>query len=512
MKKMITKTLVIIFSIGILITVVLNFSLQIYKDIENFHKISSEYFLQMENLTVDVGLEPDKALQALKGEDNFEALSADFDERESTLYAIDAKTDMILGSTNKKYIGKKVKEIKLNVSDASEEVTSGYQKLKSGSEYCVMKQADSLILVHSCTSYELFRGIGTHMLVICMYLLVVFFVLMIMSSVFFDRKIVRTINNINNDLKQIEQGNWDIVLSECTLEEFAELNNHIKSMVNSLLSFPSKMSKALERSKIPIGICEYEPEISRVTATSRVKDILLFTDEEYKSFIGNPREYEVNKKNLFIEEPGLEENVYRLNNEVERFIRVESFLYKSSRMMVLIDVTPEVQTKRKIIKERDTDLLTGLYNRRAFEEQLDLLYSVPELRKDSMIVMFDLDHLKYVNDKYGHADGDRYLLTFSELLHRCDFNYKIAARLGGDEFMLFVFGLNGIQDTDSVIKKLESFQDRYMVMMENGEEIMLEFSMGWAFSPKADASYQELIQLADAKMYAEKKQRKAARV
>lgn len=500
MKKIITRALVIIFSVGMIVMILSNLAFQMNHQREDYKKATEGRFSQIDSIAA-----------VIHEHTISDVLQMVYCEKGSVLLAVDKKTKEIVGSNYTDYVGKKAAEIGVDVDNVSTELIGKTTKIEGKKQYCVTKQTDSFILVHFCTTKELYKGVMHNTFFIGLFCLIVFLVLVITIYIFFEKKIIRNIVNINSELRQINQGNWNIKLSENATEEFTELSRYINSMLDTLLNFPGKVSKALEMSKIPIGICEYGSEFGQMTATSRVQDILMLSDEQYEEFLNSTKEFELNGESLFIEEPGLEEKVYRLNNETERFIRVEDVIYQKSRIVVLIDVTEEVQTKRKIIKERDTDLLTGLYNRRAFFDQMDLLYGAPEVRKDSIMIMIDLDHLKYVNDKYGHADGDRYLLTFSELVKGCDLQYKIASRLGGDEFMLFVFGLDGIKETEAVIEKLEKFRDRYMVMLENGEEIMLEFSMGWAYSPRADKSYQELIQLADAKMYTDKKQRKTGR-
>lgn len=82
------------------------------------------------------------------------------------------------------------------------------------------------------------------------------------------------------------------------------------------------------------------------------------------------------------------------------------------------DVTRDVEEKRRIEYERDFDILTDLYNRRAFDQQLRKLFS-PARRgrlQVAALLMLDLDNLKYVNDTYGHEYGDRYIQAFAKCL------------------------------------------------------------------------------------------------
>ena len=77
------------------------------------------------------------------------------------------------------------------------------------------------------------------------------------------------------------------------------------------------------------------------------------------------------------------------------------------------------------------DFLTGLLNRRGF------YYAVDSLRKEDMplaLFLFDLDNMKQANDAYGHAEGDRLIRRFGELLRSHTRETDIVARFGGDEF------------------------------------------------------------------------------
>jgi diguanylate cyclase (GGDEF)-like protein len=90
-----------------------------------------------------------------------------------------------------------------------------------------------------------------------------------------------------------------------------------------------------------------------------------------------------------------------------------------------------------------TDKLSGLMNRRGFEELLDA-----NLRQAAggglpvSLVICDLDHFKAVNDTHGHAAGDRVIVAFSQLLRDCLADHRAAARIGGEEFAILLAGTN----------------------------------------------------------------------
>jgi diguanylate cyclase (GGDEF)-like protein len=88
-----------------------------------------------------------------------------------------------------------------------------------------------------------------------------------------------------------------------------------------------------------------------------------------------------------------------------------------------------------------TDPLTGLMNRRAFSEHALALCAQRSLRgKPVTVMMFDLDHFKSINDRFGHATGDAVLKVFAQVARNSTRANDIVARLGGEEFAAIVPG------------------------------------------------------------------------
>jgi diguanylate cyclase (GGDEF)-like protein len=95
----------------------------------------------------------------------------------------------------------------------------------------------------------------------------------------------------------------------------------------------------------------------------------------------------------------------------------------------------------KLAEEARTDSLTGLLNRRGFEERsaLELAHSRREGHAIA-VVMFDVDHFKRINDGWGHEMGDRVLVRIGELLATHARDVDVAARIGGEEFVVLLPG------------------------------------------------------------------------
>lgn len=89
-----------------------------------------------------------------------------------------------------------------------------------------------------------------------------------------------------------------------------------------------------------------------------------------------------------------------------------------------------------------TDALTGLLNRRGFEEQAEVLLTGASRQQPLGVVIADLDHFKSINDRLGHAVGDDVLRRFALHLREELGTQGLAGRLGGEEFVLLLPGLN----------------------------------------------------------------------
>src|SRR5439155_3250348 len=103
------------------------------------------------------------------------------------------------------------------------------------------------------------------------------------------------------------------------------------------------------------------------------------------------------------------------------------------------------------------DVLTGLPNRRQFEEKLQEAVARSKRSDRPMALMFlDVDHFKQINDTHGHAAGDAVLKEFAARLQRCVRITDTVARLAGDEFVIILEGLHDIEDAELVARKIRA--------------------------------------------------------
>ena len=110
------------------------------------------------------------------------------------------------------------------------------------------------------------------------------------------------------------------------------------------------------------------------------------------------------------------------------------------------EVARRVALQVELERQAATDLLTGLPNRRALAERFPVEVARAQRTGEALsLVMFDLDHFKQVNDRYGHAGGDAVLRSVGQLCIRSFRGVDMAARVGGEEFAVLLPGASAQQ-------------------------------------------------------------------
>ena len=158
--------------------------------------------------------------------------------------------------------------------------------------------------------------------------------------------------------------------------------------------------------------------------------------------------------------------------------------------MLVYDVTEQALGKRgmeHLNEELKTasrvDGLTGLYNRRYWQERFDEMHKLCVRReKPSTALMLDIDHFKRINDTYGHQAGDKVIKMLAALIKRCVRETDLAGRYGGEEFA-FILNDSSVEDAKIVAERIRQLAQRLVVEHE-GESISFTVSLGLAqFSP-----------------------------
>jgi diguanylate cyclase (GGDEF)-like protein len=177
--------------------------------------------------------------------------------------------------------------------------------------------------------------------------------------------------------------------------------------------------------------------------------------------------------------------------------QAEAAILFAQHIAALLDVA---QALRREQRAAVTDPLTGLLNRRGFDERLrEELERAQRTDRPLALVVADCDDLKRINDAYGHEQGDAVLQGVARVIRECKRSADIAARLGGDEFGLVLPDADGSAALD-IAERLRRSLSRLTVSTDAPAA-----SFGFAVFPTHATTAAELMRVADRALYAAKR-------
>ena len=225
---------------------------------------------------------------------------------------------------------------------------------------------------------------------------------------------------------------------------------------------------------------------------------------------------EISKGNLSIEAPGRDnflcENLKNIHANLNHLTWQAKQVAKgdySQSVSYLGEFSEAFNTMTKQLKEREEELeeeayrdkLTGIGNRHLFHERAETMLATG---KKIVFCYCDLDHLKYVNDYFGHQEGDQYLKHFGDIVKANIRPGELIVRLGCDEFCIVLLNCS-----KEIMKK--KFEHVYEVFCkEEDNDYPKSFSYGITELPERHdiVSTEEILQRADEVMYEYKRKHK----
>ena len=182
-----------------------------------------------------------------------------------------------------------------------------------------------------------------------------------------------------------------------------------------------------------------------------------------------------------------------IRQEVTASLLARSLLYAIERQTVL----------RKVQNESIFDELTGLHNRRGFMSFAKQHIKVANRSQWGMILFYaDLDNLKWINDSFGHGEGDQAIATMATMIKEIFRDSDIVARVGGDEFVALALDAD-LSFVKNILKRLNEKKKANSLLYS------LSLSVGFAYyDPQSPCSIEELMDKADKSMYVNKRAKK----
>ena len=197
--------------------------------------------------------------------------------------------------------------------------------------------------------------------------------------------------------------------------------------------------------------------------------------------------------------------VWEAGDEEQGYYRITTFHIEwrgqNAYAHIVVDITDEKQAANRLNSKAYMDPGTGIHNRLFFDEYME---SVLEEGREVTLCYLDLDGLKYVNDHYGHNQGDNYIRSFVSLMKSSVRSTDIFARIGGDEFCVVIPEV----EKETAEKKFAEILELFVA--ENKEEYPVSFSYGVVEIRRIGKrmTLEEIIKTADAQMYECKRRNK----
>lgn len=360
-------------------------------------------------------------------------------------------------------------------------------------------------------------------------------VLMLVQMAVLARRVVRPVLRLREAVQAVERGESRVQVEGQSKDEIGELGRGFNAMTEALAQRTEALAaeialrqqaQALTQAneKRLLDITNNLPVlISYVDASRRLQ----FANATFKEWFGVDPDHVIGRDLLDVIGPAL---LGQRQDHLDRALRGERVSFelvseangvrRHLQNVYVPDVRPDGSvaglhalssdvTAIKLVEKRlhelaRVDELTGLPNRRQFEEKLAQAVARSRRENRPMALLFlDVDRFKQINDQHGHGVGDEVLKEFSQRLRRCVRLTDTVARLAGDEFVIILEGLRSSVEAEQVARKIGSVLSPPFA--EAAMRLSVSSSIGVAFVDGQDVSPDEIIAKADKALYQAKR-------
>ena len=420
---------------------------------------------------------------------------------EAQYYAINSKNHKIVGTIHH-HIGDVASSIGLKDTQIKEAKNGFFTEIDGQLSYCVSKKIKNNYIYCIIPVRVLFKEVPKNCLemIVCLIIISILFRLLIIKYI--RVYVIDSINQINHQLSKISKGQLDEEVSINNSLEFQKLSHYINEMKQSLLVNNKKMDYILTQTNQLIGFYEYNQKLNTLYLSDGFKEIFSLNSQQCTQFKEDINDFIdfLNKINTH----QVEKDIYYLP-QMKRYIQINDRKDQDITLGVMIDITTSYIKRKKIEIERDVDELTQIYNRNGLKIKINKLLEDKNIAQYALIFI-DLDGLKQINDVYGHYCGDLYLKQMTNVLKTISGEKCLVGRLGGDEFIAFFHHYDSMEKLNNDINQLNEIRDQ-IVLLADDHSVNLAFSYGVCYGTEG-TDLQRMIEIADYKMYENKRKRK----
>ena len=328
-------------------------------------------------------------------------------------------------------------------------------------------------------------------------------VLGVLGSLLVSARLARPINRLYREVIDAQEKKTFPHLSRTAIREVDRFAETITELNRELVTNSTKFLRIMDMASVEIGGYELRTDTGNV-----------FVTDNFFSLLGKPgitgkplsvRRFEMVLKGIREKNPcdrtaeGDELLTIQQPDGV-RYIMLRSTIEGHAKIGLAEDVTAAVLERKRIEHERDYDILTGLYNRQAFNRVCTELFAAPE-RMGVAALMMDLDNLKHINDTYGHDWGDQYIRRTGQCLRDNTPAGTVCARLSGDEFLVLFHGYRSRDAVREKIDRLTNAMQQSVALLPSGNALHISLSGGIAWYPDDGQDWETLKKYADFAMY-----------
>ncbi len=307
-----------------------------------------------------------------------------------------------------------------------------------------------------------------------------------------ERKYLNTITGIISfgvDITERKEAEEALRNSEKTIRALLDATNDTVFLIDTsgtILAlnetFVRRLGKTVDEA---IGCCAYDflsPE------TAKARKVII--DEAIRS--GKPARFEDERQGIWFDN-----NIYPIFDDKGKVVKVAVYAR---------NITERKQVEVELRSLSLLDELTGLYNRRGFMTLAEQGLKVASRKKIGMLMIFaDLDRMKWINDTFGHREGDRALIEAAEVLKETFRESDIIGRIGGDEFAMLAIDTPELT-TEILTTRLQSNLEIHNKRGVRSYELSLSIGITH-YNPDTPCSLEELMAQADSLMYEEKRRK-----
>lgn len=420
---------------------------------------------------VQVGIEPVRLLNELKKNEISEVINDMPVSDGLDIYISDINDDTIISSTNENVIGTTLvkaglhKEIEQGVTDVYRTTIGGYR------HFCWARQVDNYYVT---VSYSTRINVVSFIVAI----VIEYFYLLVAGAVvlYMVKKLIAANDKSNEQLSvlmSMSEIYYSMHLIDLIDDSVIEYSAHgVVKEFNEKGDNASALMKEI---------------IERTIKKEWLESALAFTDLESLS------ERMTGKKMITAEFDGMHIGWIEAS-----FIAIETDENQKPEKVIFVtrDIDQDKKKEEKLIYSSNTDELTGLLNRHAYEEAV-AEFNDKVIESNFVYISLDVNGLKIVNDTLGHSAGDELIVGAAECMKRCIGPYGKLYRTGGDEFAAIIYASEN--ELEAIKKDFEDTTANW-----TGKEVeSLTVSCGYV--PKREietvSSVREMAIIADKKMY-----------